>query len=361
MRVTRTQRTRVNQVSTRMPRQSSHRQMSAFTLVELLVVIAIIGILVALLLPAVQAAREAARRAQCQNNLKQIGLGILNYESAHGVLAPGAKINVPDDCIGGTDCRGVGTFMLIMPYMEDAVIPDILRDLMNSRTGNGWGWTLIANPQNEVQIGNVADAMVPTYICPSNARWQGVNPRRDYFGVAGGNFSSAPPPDRQPVTINIRGRVFTNGLFQMREEIRIARITDGTSSTFAVGESDHPALYGGPEGWPGYGVPDEGGPGCWWHGGSYTVGSYSGHSTGRLHRTTWYPINHDLMPNMRPNQENDSPFGSEHPGGAQFVYADGHVEFIQDSIDIDAYRALSTYNGVGDDESGSGGSGDGPR
>jgi prepilin-type processing-associated H-X9-DG protein len=62
-------------------------------------------------------------------------------------------------------------------------------------------------------------------------------------------------------------------------------------------------------------------------------------------RSTWYPLNFNLMPNMRDNQENDSPFGSDHPGGAQFVFADGHVVFLTDSIDIDAYRALSTFAG----------------
>src|SRR5688500_14646590 len=89
-----------------------------FTLVELLVVIAIIGVLVALLLPAVQAAREAARRMSCQNNLKQIGLGCLNYESAKGALPPGTL----NGTLQGPEGRAVGFQVVILPYVEQSGI-----------------------------------------------------------------------------------------------------------------------------------------------------------------------------------------------------------------------------------------------
>jgi prepilin-type N-terminal cleavage/methylation domain-containing protein/prepilin-type processing-associated H-X9-DG protein len=317
----------------------------AFTLVELLVVIAIIGVLVALLLPAVQAAREAARRSQCQNNLRQIGLGILNYESSLGTLPAGSKVKVPDDCQGGSGCRGVPMYMTIMPYLEQSAIPSELRTRLAARAANGWAWTTISGTET-------GDTRIPTYVCPSTAKWEEVGPRRDYFGVVGGASNSNPPPDRQPVTTNDRGKVFTNGLFNMLTEIPLRQVTDGTAATLAVGESVHPAYFGGPAGWPGYGVPGEGGPCCWWHGGANLASfdplnraSYASHSYGRCVRAAWFPINFNLMPNMRPSQENDAPFGSDHPGGAQFVYADGHVAFIQESIDVDTYRALSTFAG----------------
>ena len=103
---------------------SPGRFRDGFTLVELLVVIAIIGILIALLLPAVQAAREAARRIQCSNNLKQIGLGMHNHLSAHGILPPAAKVE------GGGSCpmnapllsRGPGWAILILPYIEQTTL-----------------------------------------------------------------------------------------------------------------------------------------------------------------------------------------------------------------------------------------------
>lgn len=326
-------------------RQHRVAKVRAFTLVELLVVIAIIGVLVALLLPAVQAAREAARRNQCQNNLKQIGLGILNFESSNGHLPAGSQVKVPDDCQGGTGCRGVPMYMVIMPYLEEAAIPAELRARLAERTNSDWAWTRISGT-------DTGQVRIPTYVCPSVAIWTEVSPRRDYYGVVGGASNTNQPPDREPVATNNRGKVFTNGLFNMLTEIRISQVTDGMSATLAVGESVHPAYYGGPPGWPGYGVQGKGGPCCWWHGGANNASfdpnirsSYSSHSYGRCVRSTWYPINFSLMPNMRPNQENDAPFGSDHPGGAQFVYADGHVVFIQDSIDIDAYRALSTFAG----------------
>ena len=316
-----------------------------FTLVELLVVIAIIGVLVALLLPAVQSAREAARRNQCQNNLRQIGVGILNYESSLGHLPAGARVKVPDDCLNGNNCRGVPMYITIMPYLEQSAIPAELKSRLAERTQDSWAWTAISGTET-------GQIRIPTYVCPSTGIWEEVGPRRDYFGVVGGARNNSPPPDRQPVAANSRGRVFSNGLFNMLTELKLSQVVDGTSATFAVGESVHPAYYGGPPGWPGYGVQGEGGPCCWWHGGANNAnfdpnnaGSYSGHSYGRCVRSCWFPINFNLMPNMRPNQENDSPFGSHHPGGAQFVYADGHVSLIQEDIDIDVYRALSTFAG----------------
>jgi prepilin-type N-terminal cleavage/methylation domain-containing protein/prepilin-type processing-associated H-X9-DG protein len=329
----------------RVPEREGSWRRKAFTLVELLVVIAIIGVLVALLLPAVQAAREAARRSQCQNNLKQIGLGLLNYESALGTYPAGSKVKVPDDCQGGTSCRGVPMYMIIMPYLEESAIPAELRARLALRATNGWAWTAISGEET-------GQTRISTYVCPSIGKWEEVAPRRDYFGVVGGAANASPPPDRQPVTTNNRGKVFTNGLFNMLTEIPIRQVTDGTANTLAVGESVHPAYFGGPPGWPGYGVRGEGGPCCWWHGGANNSvfdplnrNSYSNHSYGRCVRSTWYPMNFNLMPNMRDSQENDAPFGSDHPGGAQFVFADGHVKFLSETIDIENYRALSTFAG----------------
>src|SRR5262245_40218899 len=104
----------------RTPKIAGSARPRGFTLVELLVVIAIIGILIALLLPAVQAAREAARRLSCQNNLKQLGLGLQNYHSARKTLPPGADSVKACESVYG--CRGLSLFVLMMPYYEEPAL-----------------------------------------------------------------------------------------------------------------------------------------------------------------------------------------------------------------------------------------------
>ena len=322
----------------------------AFTLVELLVVIAIIGILVALLLPAVQTAREAARRMQCINNLKQIGLAVLNYESANQTLPPGAASKIPDYCGGGGSCRGIPMYMLIMPYMEENALPESLQRLINQDPDDGWAWTrLLSTPDSDVRVS--------MYVCPSVSLWQDILPRRDYYGVVGGarittSEARARGVDPQPIRINQRGRVFSNGLFQLADPIKLRRVKDGTSKTLALGESISPTVAGHG---PGYGIEGQGGPGCWWHGGAHQANfspsnpsTYANHSYGRMLMSSWYPINsQDIYPqNQHLRQTNDAQFGSQHTGGANFVFADNHVEFISDSIDhIEVFRPLSTFAG----------------
>jgi prepilin-type N-terminal cleavage/methylation domain-containing protein len=106
----------------------NRRRLAAFTLVELLVVIAIIGVLVALLLPAIQAAREAARRSQCSNNLKQVGLAMLNYESANKHLPPGALMN-----------EGSAWSIYLLPYLEETKTLNLTKIGDNNRFNSQWG------------------------------------------------------------------------------------------------------------------------------------------------------------------------------------------------------------------------------
>jgi prepilin-type N-terminal cleavage/methylation domain-containing protein/prepilin-type processing-associated H-X9-DG protein len=295
----------------------------AFTLVELLVVIAIIGILIGLLLPAVNAAREAGRRTQCQNNLKQIGLALLAYHDARGAFPDGASIFVPAQCSSG-DCRGTPVYVAIMPYME------LSSWERNFNYQDKWGWSGWWNAHPEM-----ATTRMPIYICPSDARASQYPNIRDYFGVTGG----------KTLTVhNWRGDVYRDGLFGINLRNSMIKVTDGAAHTLAIGESVHVALFGSG---PGYGIAAVGGPAYWLDGTGCKQSDNcgpAGHSLGRGLRSTKNPINSNILP-MADDQENDAPFGSFHAGGAYFLYADGHVALLTDAINMTTYRALSTIAG----------------
>ena len=229
------------------------KRRKGFTLVELLVVIAIIAMLVTLLLPAVQAAREAARRSQCQNNLKQLGLAILNYESANETLPRGANL-----------AEGSMWSAFILSFMEDESLWDLLTIGEGARIGGG------GNPSNtsgnfqwahpgpyadgslmgRVEFRNVVacETLIPTFRCPSAAlpdfqhdvssdNWH-VMKRvpGSYLGTASGLVVDQNQP---------RGLLKTDGVFyginkdDPARGVALRRIADGTSKTMLVGEALH--------------------------------------------------------------------------------------------------------------------------
>jgi prepilin-type N-terminal cleavage/methylation domain-containing protein/prepilin-type processing-associated H-X9-DG protein len=288
---------------------------SAFTLIELLVVIAIIAVLIGLLLPAVQKVREAAARISCANNLKQIGLALHNYHDGNGMFPPGNEVIVAKHCVG-TDCRGDPMWVLLLPHLEQGAYADLYQDWRDSS-------------------GTVGSKPVRLYICPADGKWSAYPYRRSYFGVVGGKAAQ---------NHGWRGDVYIDGLFTMNRPKRLTDVTDGTSGTLAVGESIHPAKWGLGAG---YGTP-QGGPVGWLEGSAcFPSGgdcSLINQSYGRDLRGSKHAINTSLVP-MKDDDENDAPFGSLHAGGAQFLFADGHVQFLAQTIGLPTYQALSTYAG----------------
>ncbi len=291
-----------------------------FTLVELLVVIAIIGVLVALLLPAVQSARGAARRTQCTNNLKQLMLGVHNYHNNFGQV-PVSYSNAD----WGANRTGHSWFNGLLPFFEQQALYDIIR----------YGEP-VSHPDNVT----VSTTVMNVLLCPSNDNGNGKLPgmRRDadipravtnYKAVAGANWQWGDHTVSQP---NGRWAGSSDGLdhgngFICRNILQIdanstrfGDVTDGLSNTFAIGETvarwcDH----------------------SWWF-------NYNGSTA-----TCAIPLNYrkgivDLEAQWLDWPRNYS-FFSQHSGGAHFAFADGSVRFINDSIDLTIYRNFATIDG----------------
>jgi prepilin-type N-terminal cleavage/methylation domain-containing protein len=228
----------MNSFSESTRRRTTSKPIHGFTLVELLVVIAIIGVLVALLLPAVQAAREAARRTQCSNNLKQIGLALLNYEDAQKSMPVGATGPSPK---GG---YGTAWYVAILPYLEAGNLYDKfdLIGVNSPHTG------LIYAGTNEDNGKLVSGKFIPSLFCPSSPlpKWAMtdttppgplgvVSPT--YTGIGGAvDHSTTVNSDGQSNQHAARGKVSHGGVLIMRIPQRLAAITDGTSNTIVVGE-----------------------------------------------------------------------------------------------------------------------------
>ncbi|ADB15017.1 protein of unknown function DUF1559 [Pirellula staleyi DSM 6068] len=289
---------------------SSYRWRRGFTLVELLVVIAIIGVLVALLLPAVQAAREAARRSQCNNNLKQIGIAFHNYHDTHGVLPPGAihsNVNVSAVARAGW---GWGTF--ILPFIEQSALYEKLQ--VSSRE--------LHQVMNNTTLRPITQTKIPGYRCPSGVS-PDLNDQRlftnydntaaatsNYVGVSGTRWGGA-----EDWVVNGQDAF---GALWVSSRIRLADFTDGTSNTFLVGEREWDDLA------------------AVWVG----VRNYNGTGDNGMRQ------NMGLV-NVKPNIGGDPGkhgFSSKHPGGTLFVFADGHTNFIPDTIHFDNTN-LNANNG----------------
>lgn len=312
------------------------RRRAAFTLLELLVVIAIIGIMVALLLPAVQAAREAARRAQCLNHLKQLALAMHNYHGTHGALP----------MIGPTSNYAYSPQSMALPYLEQANLYDRLDFRQPLMIGSGPSATL--NPIYH----DVAGLRLPFLLCPSDGgvpelsqtlgdttvTWMGANYMVNSGTGVDRNYYLSQPAD---------------GLFWQGSQVRLADIRDGTSNTVLASETllgsridsitlldplrqMRSASGGGP---PGGQTADQ------IHAATPTKFSGQRAHSWLLARSYNSTVNAYYLPNIATA---DAQFHgdallsarSHHPGGVNTCLADGSVRFVQNQIDLELWRRL---------------------
>jgi prepilin-type N-terminal cleavage/methylation domain-containing protein/prepilin-type processing-associated H-X9-DG protein len=297
---------------------------SGFTLVELLVVIAIIGILCAMLLPAIQSAREACRRAHCQNNLKQIGLAAQNYHDS--------QKHLPPPKLGTTSTsEEASTFVVLLPYLEES---------------DRFSQYALEKPMTDPVNLEFSSVPLNVYMCPSMALPRAV-PEPVCKEVLGpGSYIISASSEIGSPTSKLDGAFMNpSSLAGGSYSLSLKQITDGSSKTFLVGETD----YGLRE-YVWTDCPSQNGSTKWGHNmwaqgyWYYAFGhlSWQFHSmTGRefYNRQTVQPdeigtIGHILRV-----------FRSDHPNGVQFVFLDGSVHFVSDDVEYSTLRALVTRAG----------------
>jgi len=338
---------------------SPHRKTSSkgFTLVELLVVIAIIGILIGMLLPAVQAVREAARRIQCANNVKQFALGAHNYESAHQNFPPGrlgydsmnsnvfdrfgrANLGTGSSTGLALATEGASVFVTLLPFVEQANA----YDLINLEEVPIWSanttWAPTSNAIVAASI-SVISEQLPVYVCPSDnlepvcqgAHGVDIEPATGSYAGSMGNATPGIGNNKKYVGSTAGGPNQANGLFLYVQGIGIGEVTDGTTNTIFFGETQEGHRSGQSN--------------IWSNGNRFTSSM----------RSTSTPLNFPLDPNGTDGLvfsgsvsgasggRCNGGFGSFHTGGANFGFGDGSVHFLSESIETATYSFLGTRSG----------------
>jgi prepilin-type N-terminal cleavage/methylation domain-containing protein/prepilin-type processing-associated H-X9-DG protein len=302
------------------------RSRLAFTLVELLVVVAIIGILIALLLPAVQAAREAARRAQCQNNLKQLGLSLLNYESSMKCFPPGYICNTVNGA--PTTTRGWSWVVMLLPYMEQSPLYQTL-DPKDFTCDNVINVSVNGTSMTPTNSGTTLNALVGTSIggmvCPTDQSPTLLPNTYHSFGTSGTMLPATSNYIGVMGLYDDTGLGYNDGFLPGGNCIKIRDIIDGTSNTMAVGERDkkcNSAI------WFGVKAPMSANPNDFFNGPYQVLGRVS-----VKQNDTTTSLGLSSPPGSSVTPPNCSVgFGSSHVGGAQFAFADGSVHFISDGV-----------------------------
>ena len=299
------------------------RTPAGFTLVELLVVIGIIGIIVALLLPAVQMARESARKMQCGNNLKQLALALHTYHDVHRSLPVNMGPWAPPSVRRPPPLNGKGWIVSVLPHLEQQPLFDQFSPCFNGDFSLGAG---IRSPACR----DLMKTELSVLPCPSDGsahqlsrtqfQWETIEVAlTSYKGVIGDTTIGYPISIHAGSLPDCHASGGCNGLFfrtNYREPQGLANVLDGTSNTFMVGED---------------------------------VPLHNDHSAAFYSNTDWAschaPLNFLPKPPTPQDWPNVISFRSRHPGGANFALADGSVRFIANSIEHRLYRGLSTKSG----------------
>lgn len=309
---------------------SRFRRQSAFTLVELLVVIAIIGVLVALLLPAVQAARESARRASCTNNLKQIGIGLQNYSDTLRTLPPGrlgcdCNTSVPDGCGTRPSSTRPGTsgFGLMLPMLEEKPLYDQI-GWLNGAVAPATGCAGVTDDTagwNTPTVAAAISARPKVFVCPSDISEKKSRVSPSY---STGSYAFMHGTQGPSYTTSQAMKHRNTGSFVYLAGIRMGEIGDGISNTIFVGEVIDAHIQESSNRW-----------------------LIAGRHLDSL-RSTENPINTKTATGSVLNlygYKCSGAFASRHPNGGLFVFGDGHVSFVTDNIAQAVYEALATRNG----------------
>jgi prepilin-type processing-associated H-X9-DG protein len=284
----------------------------------LLVVIAIIGILIALLLPAVQAAREAARRISCTNNMKQLGLGCHMYHDVHKILPPASFTDMVYNSVA---VNRISLHARLLPYIDQGPVYDMI------------DFDVVWDPASGGANRNARRARIATFLCPSFEQDESVEEEGEwtshYYGVMGAKginpatgraysvqkwYPGASPP-------LFGGGHADNGLFYRNGLIGVRDIQDGTSNTLAMGELSWEGGYFGP----------------------WLAGLSNGLALSYASKNVTHPLN-SFSVNFYTDW-NDTSFGSNHPGGAHFLMADGAVTFLAENVALEIYKAAASRNG----------------
>lgn len=296
---------------------------NGFTLIELLVVITIIGILIAMLLPAVQQIREVARTATCNNHLKQLGLAVHNYLGTHRV----APYSISRWAEGNASKRtpqlnGKGWIVSMLNELEQGPLFDLM--VFDGNFGSNEG---IKSPSCRAAV----QTILPVLHCPSDPdsvalsnnqfQWDGIDIAvTNYKGCMGDSQMGNSSSSFVGTTPDCHRSEQCNGVFWRNNyqfPFRWDRFPDGTSNTFLIGED----------------VPSQNRHSAW----CYSNGDYC---------SAHVPLNTFFDPPTAADWWNVMSFRSYHPGGANFCFADGSVRFMTEGIAHDIYRALSTRDGT---------------